>query len=159
MIRFIKTEHALKLEKELGLNFTPRRASPGSSGYDLSACLPFPLPIYPDEVVKIPTGVKVWIGEMDEDVGEDIALAGLYLPRSSSPGLKLENTVGLLDSDYQGESFLKYRNITEDIIRIKPGEKIGQLVFIPTYIGKLLEVTSFSEETSRGQGGFGSTDR
>jgi dUTP pyrophosphatase len=139
------------------LDFTPKRATSGSSGYALSACIKESLTIWQDEVVKIPTGVCIWIGNM-YDVNyinpNDLLLAGLYLPRSSSPGLKLENTVGLLDSDYQGESFFKYRNISNFPITINPGDKIGQLVIIPTYIGNMTLVEEFEETTERGEGGL-----
>lgn len=171
MIKFKKTELAKDLEhrvnytdasQEVGtmLDFTPVRATEGSSGYDLKACIEEPLIISPYEVVKIPTGVHIWIGDMTDVQSDDIiSFAGLYMPRSSNPGLKLTNTIGLLDADYQGQSFLKYENTTSDCITINPGDKIGQLVIIPTYIGSMLEVDGFDSETVRAEGGFGSTDR
>lgn len=161
MIHFKFTQLATFLQETRGLDFTPVRADLGSSGYDLKACMVEPLSIWPDEVVKIPTGVHIWIGDMKDvtDSSEEVQFAGLYLPRSSNPGLVLTNTVGLLDSSYQGESFLKYRNISDEVITIEPADKIGQLVIFPTYVGVMREVEGFHKETSRGEGGFGSSGR
>lgn len=159
MIQFKLTNLACQLALTANLDFTPKRADEGSSGYDLKACIvKDSISIWPDEVVKIPTGVHIWIGEM-EDIQSDtfIKFAGLYLPRSSNPGLVLTNTIGVLDSSYQGESFLKYRNISSEVITIERGDKIGQLVIIPTYVGNMVEVEEFEEETTRGEGGFGSS--
>lgn len=143
------------------LDFTPVRIDDGSSGYDLSACISEPLTLWQDQIAKIPTGVHIWIGENISKalLPENFKFAGLYLPRSSSPGLKLENTVGLLDENYQGESFLKYKNTSDHCVTINPGDRIGQLVIIPTYIGDMVNVEEFSETTTRGTGGFGSSGR
>jgi dUTP pyrophosphatase len=163
MIQYKFTEIAKQLTSERGLDFTPTLADAGSSGYDLRACIPTEKTMYPDEVFKFPTGVHIWIGDSDPryDEANDsyIKWAGLYLPRSSCPGLRLENTVGLLDCSYQGESFLKYRNVSQEPVVILPGEKIGQLIFLPTYVGKLRKVESFNSTSARGEGGFGSSGR
>jgi dUTP pyrophosphatase len=162
MIQFKLTELALDLGRTYNINFAPKRADAGSSGYDLKACIEEEsLTIWPDEVYKIPTGVHIWIGGMENivDLSENIQFAGLYLPRSSNPGLVLTNTVGLLDSSYQGESFLRYRNISDEVITIERGDRIGQLVIFPTYIGSICEVNGFVHDTSRGEGGFGSSGR
>ena len=84
---------------------------------------------------------------------------GLVLPRSSkgSEGLVLANTAGVIDNDYRGEIILKVRNIGDDPILIKSGERIAQLIVMP-YVKETLErVDSVSIDTDRGVGGFGST--
>jgi hypothetical protein len=65
-IKYVKTQHALDLETSYAMNvidldFAPRRATVGSSGYDLSACIPESISIFPGETVKIPTGVCIWL--------------------------------------------------------------------------------------------------
>jgi dUTP pyrophosphatase len=163
MIQFVKTDLADIIESYGNINFAPKRADTGSSGYDLRACIPQPLSIYPDQVVKIPTGVKVWIGSDDilphAKLEDEVLFAGLLLPRSSSKGLILNNTIGLIDNSYQGEIFCKFRNITNDIITIEVGEAFAQLIIIPTWVGKMKQVTGFAIPTARGEGGFGSTNR
>ncbi len=167
MIKFIKTALAESIENyyynsetsTVPMSFTPTRATAGSSGYDLRACMLEDIVLQPNEVVKIGTGVKIYIGDMSDITGgtPTLLFAGLLMPRSSSKGAILNNTIGLLDSDYTGELFCKYRNITTEPISIKVGERFAQLIIMPTYIGDMLEVESFDENTERGEGGFGST--
>jgi len=143
---------------DYSLSFIPKRATEGSNGYDLFACIAEPLTIRYNEIVKIPTGVHVHLGDgLTPQTAGTMAYAGLYLPRSSNNSLVLTNTVGLHDSDYQGESFLKYKNIGEAPVVIKTGDKIGQLLIVPSFITELHLVADFEEETTRGEGGFGST--
>lgn len=143
------------------LNFVPTRATNGSAGYDLRACIKEPVTLKPKEVYKFPTGVHIWLDNLGEEKDPDdrIAVAGLYLPRSSNPGTKLTNTVGLLDDDYQGESFFKYENTSDQDITIQVGEKIGQLVVIPVLVDDVEIFEEFDEVTTRGEGGFGSSGK
>lgn len=179
-MRFIKTELAKQLENEVvnpkvgaagshtkqypGLDFTPTRATDGSAGFDLRACIFAPITICPDQVVKIPTGVKIWIGSEDgvtqafEDGGSG-TVAGLLFPRSSTAGAILNNTVGIIDCDYQGEVFIKLRNITAENITIAVGEAFAQVVFTPVFLPMLEEVKDFEQVTVRGEGSFGSTGK
>lgn len=157
-IRVKLTELAKRLYTEKSIDFIPKRATDGSNGYDLFACIEEPIKIHYMQIVKIPLGVNIWLGD---DLGKatqgEMLLSGLYLPRSSNNNLILTNIVGLLDSDYQGESFLKYKNIGEEPITINPGDRIGQLVIVPTIVVPLNIVESFEEVTERGEGGDGST--
>lgn len=166
-MKFIKTDLAKKLEQQYIVSFTPTKGTEGSNGFDLRACVEEPVTILVGEVVKIPTGVKVWNGSAD--LVRDIRLyetpyrlAGLLLPRSSTAGAILNNTVGLCDESYQGEIFVKLRNITDVPITIHPAEAFVQLVFTLTYDPTLAEsfeqVDNFKVVTERGEGGFGSTN-
>lgn len=151
-IQFKLTEKAKEL-KAKGIDVTPRRMQKGDAGQDLSACIDEELLIYPGEVVKIPTGVCVWLGDdlLPQTEG-NMTYAGLYLPRSSNQGLVLTNTVGLLDSAYQHESFCKWRNTSDDLVKIRPGDRMAQLVIFPAFIVDWLEVEEFEEITGRGKG-------
>jgi dUTP pyrophosphatase len=164
-MKFIKTDDAVRLElQHPELDFTPRRGSRFSAGYDLRACVDSSIFIYPDNTVKIPTGVRVWIGS--DDMGEAASaeygildLVGLAYPRSSTDGGILNNTVGVIDQDYQGEIFIKLRNITPDTIVIERGQAFVQLVFQLCYHPVLIEVDAFTQATERGEGGFGHTGK
>ena len=70
----------------------PRRATKGSAGYDFFA--PFAFTLAPGETIKIPTGIRA---EMKEDW-----VLQIY-PRSGlgfKYRLQMNNTVGIIDSDY-----------------------------------------------------------
>ena len=178
MFKFKLTEDAKKL-MELSDNplitkydFTPRRMTPGANGFDLSACIFEQEVVYPNEVVKIPLGVSINLDEqglanystgMQGNFPEELtytlfSFCGFLLPRSSNKMFILNNTIGLLDSDYKGELFAKVRNIGDECLVIKPGERIIQLVIMLSYVGPMLEVNSLGK-SSRGEGGDGSTGK
>jgi len=154
MIKYILTDTAKKLKQEQNIDVTPTRGSKYAAGMDLSACIEQPVVICPGTITKIYTGVRIFL---DPENGDDFAqLAGLYLPRSSNSELVLANTVGLLDCDFQGESFLKV-TARENCFTINPGDKLAQLVIVPAIMLDWEETNSFGEETERGSDGDGST--
>jgi deoxyuridine 5'-triphosphate nucleotidohydrolase len=154
MIKVILTEKAKELE-EKGLRILPSRGTNLAAGMDLAACIDEEVTIYPGKITKIPTGVKIFLG-INQIEERDFQLAGLYLPRSSNSQLVLANTVGLLDCDYQGESFLKVTAREESFV-IKPGDRIAQLVIFPAIMFDWEVVETFDEVTQRAEGGDGST--
>lgn len=93
--------------------------------------------------------------------------AGLLFPRSSISrhSLMLANSVGVIDSSYRGEIKLKFKP-TKDFQGGKGllrtmydiGDRIGQLIIIPYPEIEFVEAEELTE-TSRGEGGFGSTGR
>jgi len=90
--------------------------------------------------------------------------AAHLIPRSSSSalGLAMGNTVGLIDSDYQGPMIVALwnRNLPpHGAIEIKRGERIAQMYFAPVVRPAWTVVKEFSKTTERGTGGFGSTGR
>lgn len=130
--------------------------TPGAAGLDLRACIDQPILLERGGMsVLIPTGIAIHI--------KDPNYAGIILPRSGmghKQGLVLGNGTGLLDSDYQGEVFISaWARPQGDLpaILINPGERIAQLVFQPIAHAQFNWVTSFEEESERGEGGFGST--
>lgn len=126
-------------------------ATKGSAGLDLRACVTDFVDIRPGEIVKIPTGLAVHI--------KDPNLMGLVFLRSSlgAAGLSLANGVGVIDSDYQGEISVLIANHHSYRVRVAALDRVAQLVVVP-FLGFLPEVvSSFSESTARGTGGFGST--
>lgn len=131
----------------------PSYATPGSAGLDLRVCIDEPLQIAASETVLLPTGLAIYIA--------DPSLAAVILPRSGlghKHGIVLGNLVGLIDSDYQGELKISCWNRGQEHFTINPGERIAQLVFLPVVRAAFSVVESFTE-TSRGEGGFGSSGR
>jgi len=64
---------------------------------------------------------------------------------------------GVIDNGYIGEICIALYNGTESLINLTPGEKIAQLVLIPTVNFSVEEVTEVISSDQRGAGGFGST--
>lgn len=165
MIQYKLTEKAKELLAN-GIDVRPLRGTELSAGMDLKVCSEVPVTIKPYETVKVFTGLHIWLGETQDAKDELMTvegwyrfeLAGLYLPRSSNKGIQLENTIGLLDCDFQGESFLKLYNKTEELITLQPGERVAQLVVIPAIMVPWEEVEDFHKETER-TGGDGSTGK
>ena len=124
----------------------PARATHGSAGLDVCACLDEPIDIIPGEIRVIPTGLAAACDCSD--------VAMLIYPRS---GLStLANCVGVIDSDYRGEWSVPLINNGSTVFTVRHGMRIAQL--IPTRI--LLpdiEVSEDLPETERGAGGFGSS--
>ena len=129
----------------------PSRATAGSAGLDLCACLDAPVVLAPGEIKMIPIGITA---EPDSD---DIAL--LIYPRSglsSKYGVSLANCVGVVDSDYRGAWFVPLINHGKEPFTVEHGMRVAQM--IPTRILMPdIEVSDELSETERGNGGFGSS--
>jgi dUTP pyrophosphatase len=130
----------------------PKYQTSGSAAIDLHAleCIT----LGPGEQKVLGTGLAIWIGKGAMDV------AGVVVPRSGlgKRGLVLANTVGVIDSDYQGEvKIVAWNRTGEDVIPIQRGDRIAQLMFTPIVKPQWLMVDEFSNKTARGVGGFGST--
>ena len=130
----------------------PERATSGSAGYDFFA--PKAFVIQPGETVKIPTGIRA---EIDE--GWVLAL----FPRSSlgfKYRLQLNNTVGIIDSDYfysdnEGHMFIKITNDSNEdkTLELPKGAGVVQGIFLP------FSITLDDASSGQRNGGFGSTDK
>lgn len=80
-------------------------------------------------------------------------------PRSglaAKHGITMLNSPGTIDADYRGEIGVIVVNLSKDPFVIKDGERIAQLVIAKHERAEWQQVTELSE-TSRGEGGFGST--
>ncbi|MDO5331780.1 MAG: deoxyuridine 5'-triphosphate nucleotidohydrolase [Bacillota bacterium] len=131
----------------------PKRATTGSAGYDLIS--PVFMHLNPGKGLRIPTGLRVKISD---------GWMLLIMPKSGL-GMKnrfqLDNTLGLIDSDYynssnEGHIMVPMRNnFTTDgfkDITINPGKAFAQAVFVP------FGITSDDEAQGIRDGGFGSTN-
>lgn len=130
----------------------PRRATPGSAGYDLAAMVEAPTRIEQGEVTGIPTGIAIQL---------EPGYAALVMGRSGLGmryGVVPANAVGLIDSDYRGEIVVGLTCSCPQGYTVQPGERIAQLVIVPVSTPELEAVESL-EDTNRGAGGFGSTGK
>ena len=129
----------------------PKRATSGSAGLDLRACLDGPIVLEPGQTHLVPTGIAIHL--------EDSGLAAVLLPRSGlghKHGIVLGNLVGLIDSDYQGQVMVSIWNRSDHPFTIAPGDRIAQMIVVPV-VQVEFEVVADFEESPRGAGGFGST--
>ncbi len=137
-----------KLGKELPW---PSRATEGSAGLDLAACIDRDVTIAPRQLVCIPTGVAIALPG-PEYVALVFARSGLGIRH----GIALSNGVGVIDSDYRGELQVGLTNLSDTPYTIRPGDRIAQLVVTPVALPQV-EIVEELEDTGRGTGGFGST--
>ncbi|MBK5274228.1 MAG: dUTP diphosphatase [Desulfuromonadales bacterium] len=132
----------------------PTYATHGSAAMDLRACLSEPLTVQPGETVMVPSGIAISI--------HDPGLVALLVPRSGlgiKHGIVLANTIGVIDSDYQGEIGIGIYNRGRAAYTIEPGERVCQMMFVPVTQAALGIVEEFSMDSARGAGGFGHTGR
>ena len=124
----------------------------GSAGYDFF--IPFDLTLIPGETIKIPTGIRVQIDE------------GYFLQITPRSGLgfkfrlQLDNTLGIIDSDYynssnEGHIFIKMTNLNSEnkVLNVLQGQAVAQGIFLEfgiTYDDDCEEIRD---------GGFGSTTK
>lgn len=130
----------------------PKRATKGSAGYDYFA--PFEINLKPGETIKIPTGIRAFMEE------------GWVLKNYPRSGLgfkfrlQLNNTVGIIDSDYyyssnEGHIMCKITNDSNEnkTIVVKKGDGFIQGIFIEYGI-------TYDDDTNEiRDGGFGSTTK
>ncbi len=130
----------------------PTYGSTYSAGADLYACLNEKIEIKPGETSFIGTGISFEI---------PVGFVGLVYARSSlgcKKGLAPSNKVGVIDSDYRGELIIALHNHSNETHEINPNDRIAQIVFTPYLKGNFC-VCNELDETKRGTGGFGSTDK
>lgn len=130
----------------------PRRATSGSAGYDIFAPVDFTLA--PNETIKIPTGIRCRIDEG--------WVLKIY-PRSGLGfkfRLQLNNTVGIIDSDYyysdnEGHIFIKITNASNEnkTVQVSAGNGFAQGIFVE------YGITIDDDVTDVRNGGFGSTTK
>ena len=148
--QYLKTLNFVKLSKEA---IIPKRATSGSAGMDLYACMEKNVLLKPGERVLIHTGIAMGLPSSDF-VALIFARSGLAIKH----GITLSNSVGVIDSDYRGEICVGLCNLGSEDYTITSGERIAQLVVMRVETPTPNEVDSL-DETVRGSGGFGSTGK
>ena len=141
----------LKIRKVSENAVIPKRATGGSAGLDLCACIDKPITLNGGETALIPTGLAIELPSAEYGAFV-FARSGLAIKR----GIGLLNSVGVIDSDYRGEIKVGVINQISEAYTIEPGERVAQMVIMPVSMMPVEEVETWGE-TDRGAGGFGST--
>ena len=143
----------LKVKKVRENAKLPTRATVGSAGLDLYACIDEPITLNKGDKAVIPTGIAIGL--------DDPRYAAFIYARSGlaiKQGIGLLNSVGVIDSDYRGEVCVGVIKQTEEAYTIQPFERIAQMVIQPVELPEIIEVEEL-DDTDRGAGGFGSTGK
>lgn len=128
----------------------PKQKSTLAAGFDLSSCSRTELVLKPGERVLVPTGIAVAIPEGFE--GQIRSRSGL----AAHNGVIVLNAPGTIDADYRGEIKVILANFSKEDFIVTFGMRIAQLVLARVYAPTPQECVTL-EESSRGEGGFGST--
>lgn len=131
----------------------PKRATAGSAGMDLYACIDEPITLAPGQLAVVPTGIAIAL--------PDNSCAAFLYARSGlgvKHGICLSNGVGVIDSDYRGEICAGLCNVSDKPYTIEPDERVCQMVIAPVLTPDVVEVSEL-DNTDRGEGGFGSTGK
>ena len=130
----------------------PAYATEMSAGLDLKADIDEPVILSPLQRAMVPTGIYLALPEGTEaQVRPRSGLAAKY-------GISVLNAPGTIDADYRGEVKVILVNLSNETFTVNPGERIAQLVLARYERVEWSEVESL-DETARGEGGFGSTER
>jgi dUTP pyrophosphatase len=127
----------------------PARATPHAAGYDLRSADP-DFVLEPGEIRLVGCGLA-----MELPLGVECQVR----PRSglaTRHGITMPNAPGTIDPDYRGEVRVPLQNLGSAAVTIRRGERIAQMVFARFEVLEVEETRTLSE-TSRGEGGFGST--
>ena len=134
--------------RSLGIELTAPR--PGDAGYD----------VYSIESYRVAPGKRILV-----ETGLYLEIPGGYVglvkDRSSVAAVGLHTLAGVIDSAYRGELKILLVNLAEEIMDIRIGQKVAQLLVVPVYSMPIEYVDSLEDLTSteRGAGGFGSTGK
>lgn len=137
------------LENAVGLQL-PTYATDQSAGMDLTAALEEAVDIGPGDRMLIPTGLSIALPKGYE--AQIRPRSGLALKH----GITVLNTPGTIDADYRGEIGVLLINHGKEDFTVERGMRIAQMV-IERHAVVEWEVAEELNDTSRGQGGFGST--
>ena len=111
VLNFIKTNESA---------IVPTRATNGSAGFDLYACINNDIIINPGKSAFVSCGIAIELPS-ENLVALIFARSGLAVKH----GITLSNGVGVIDSDYRGEICAGLRNMSEKSYTIKPGDRIA----------------------------------
>ncbi len=131
----------------------PFYASEGAAGMDLAACIDESITIPSGGHRVIPTGISIALPS-----NEYVALVYVRSSLGFKHGVTLSNSVGVIDSDYRGEIKVSLANLSDKDFVINPADRIAQLVITPVCIPSV-NVTEELPQTTRGEGGIGSTGK
>lgn len=128
----------------------PNYETMASAGMDLRANISEPIILKPLERTIVKTGLYIEL---------PLGIEAQVRPRSglaAKKGVSVLNAPGTIDADYRGEIGVILVNLSKEDFIIENGERIAQLVIAKHERAEWISVEELSE-TSRGEGGFGST--
>ena len=128
----------------------PNYETLASAGMDLRANCEHPITLQPLERVIVKTGLYIEL---------PIGYEAQVRPRSglaAKKGVTVLNAPGTIDADYRGEVGVILVNLSNEAFTIENGERVAQLVIAKHERAEWTVVSELSE-TTRGEGGFGST--
>ncbi|HLA55866.1 MAG TPA: dUTP diphosphatase [Flavobacterium sp.] len=128
----------------------PNYETIASAGMDLRANLPEPITLKPLERAIVKTGLFIEL---------PIGYEAQVRPRSglaAKKGITVLNSPGTVDADYRGEIGVILVNLSNESFVVENGERIAQLIIAKHERAEWIAVEVLSE-TTRGEGGFGST--
>ena len=123
----------------------PSYGHAGDAGLDLYSAVDHVLA--PASVFAVPTGIKMAIPR---------GYVGLVWDKSGISLKGVHRLAGVVDAGYRGEIQVVMVNLGREPFEIKPGMKIAQMLIQPVVSVSVIE-TDELDDTSRGEGGFGST--
>jgi dUTP diphosphatase len=131
----------------------PKYATPGSAAMDLTAVSEKRVVDGSVTYLEYSTGLAIEIPP---------GHVGLLFPRSSissNTTLMLNNSVGVLDSDFRGEVTFRFKTLAAGATKkYNVGDRIGQILILPIPSIEFEAVTELTP-TQRGEGGYGSSGR
>ena len=130
----------------------PTYATDGSAALDLRACIESEVTIPPGGRLLLGTGMA--LNMMDPGL---VAIVASRSGLSLKHGVRVAQGIGVIDSDFHGEIRVILANDGDQPFQVEPGDRIAQLMFQPVVQVDLDFTDSFSTQTERGTGGFGST--
>ncbi len=128
----------------------PAYQTPDAAGADIHADLEMAVELQPLQRELISTGLY-----MELPTGYEAQIrprSGLALKQ----GITVLNSPGTIDADYRGEIKVLLINLSNQVVKIMPGDRIAQMVIAPCQQVTWTENTELSQ-TQRGQGGYGHT--
>lgn len=128
----------------------PNYETLASAGMDLRANLSEPITLKPLERAIVKTGLFIEL---------PIGYEAQVRPRSglaAKKGVTVLNSPGTVDADYRGEIGVILVNLSNEPFVVENGERIAQLIIAKHERAVWIEAEELTE-TSRGEGGFGST--
>jgi dUTP pyrophosphatase len=138
----------LKVKRLTENAFIPTRGSPFSAGYDLKSAYDYKVDAHGKVLIK--TDISISVPE------------GHYARVAPRSGMSWNNHTdvgaGVIDRDYTGNVGVVLFNHSNDQLTISKGDRVAQLILEKNSEYSVLEVDSLGE-TSRSDGGFGSTGK
>ena len=127
--------------------------NPGDSGLDLFFPEDINLNPHETKIINLQIKCEAWKNSKNSE-----SYSYYLYPRSSisKTPLRMSNSVGIIDSGYRGNLMVAVDNTSDIVYMIKKGQRLFQICS-PNLSPVTFSLVDTLSETSRGEGGFGST--